>query len=148
MALLAAFAVRDDRDTTLPEFLDTIFASSVGQAVGPDPDDVAGFEEFYSRYREGLSIERAAVEAQVRQNLTVSVDGFADEIRSRVSVVTVPEAGAEPFDLEVAGIEQEADEGLFVVGIAADVGHDDDAGFGGGGGGGECERQDGGDNCQ
>ena len=63
MALLAAFAGRDDRSIRLPEFLDRVLANAAGPAVAPDPEDVAGFEAFFERYRAGLAIERAAVES-------------------------------------------------------------------------------------
>ncbi|MEJ2275146.1 MAG: hypothetical protein P8Y01_11325, partial [Woeseiaceae bacterium] len=62
MALLAAYAARDDSDLSLADFLDRLLGESIGNAVVPDPDDVAGFETFYARYREGLAIEAAAVE--------------------------------------------------------------------------------------
>ncbi|MEJ2258700.1 MAG: FGGY-family carbohydrate kinase, partial [Woeseiaceae bacterium] len=62
MALLAAYAARDDSDLSLADFLDRLLGESIGNAVVPDPDDVAGFETFYARYREGLAIEAAAVD--------------------------------------------------------------------------------------
>ncbi len=62
MALLAAYAGRTDRSTSLADFLDEVFASSPGSVVEPDPEDVRGFETFFRRYTEGLPIEAAAVE--------------------------------------------------------------------------------------
>ncbi len=62
IALLASFMTRENRDESLPEFLKKIFAASMGEAVRPDPVDVAGFERFLERYHGGLAIERAAVE--------------------------------------------------------------------------------------
>ena len=62
MALLAAYAARDDRDLSLADFLDARLGDSIGNAVAPDPDDVAGFEAFFARYKDGLAIEAAAVE--------------------------------------------------------------------------------------
>jgi sugar (pentulose or hexulose) kinase len=62
MALLAAYAARDDRDLSLADFLDARLGDSIGDAVAPDPDDVAGFEAFFARYKDGLAIEAAAVE--------------------------------------------------------------------------------------
>lgn len=62
IALLAAFMTRENRQESLPEFLKPIFAGSMGEAVQPDPADVAGFERFFERYHQGLPIERAAVE--------------------------------------------------------------------------------------
>jgi hypothetical protein len=79
-----------------------------------------------------------AVEAEVFDDLAVGLDAFADQIGPGDLVVAVAEAGAEALGLEVAGVEEEADERLHVVRVAADVGHDDDAGFlfvGDGGGG-------------
>ncbi len=63
MALLAAFALREERSTTLPEFLDAALADAVGPALAPDQNDMKGFDEFYARYHRGITIERAAVEA-------------------------------------------------------------------------------------
>lgn len=62
MALLAAFAVREDRTTSLPEFLDRFFATGSGGVFTPTEDDIAGFNAFHARYRAGLPIERTAVE--------------------------------------------------------------------------------------
>ena len=61
IALLASYMTRDNRDASLPEFLKQVFADSMGQAVEPDPSDVAGFDQFFDRYHKGLAIERAAV---------------------------------------------------------------------------------------
>ncbi|MDE0837994.1 MAG: FGGY-family carbohydrate kinase, partial [Kiritimatiellae bacterium] len=63
IALLASFMTRENRDTSLPAFLDAVFKGSIGKAVQPDPEDVAGFEQFFERYHKGLAIERAAVES-------------------------------------------------------------------------------------
>ena len=63
IALLAAFMMRDTRDQSLPEFLDLVFADSMGDAVDPDPVDVEGFMQFFDRYHLGLSIEKAAINA-------------------------------------------------------------------------------------
>ncbi|WP_269537543.1 xylulokinase [Cerasicoccus fimbriatus] len=63
IALLAAYMMRADQAMTLPEFLKPVFADSMGAAVEPDPEDVAGFLRFFERYHRGLSIERAAVDA-------------------------------------------------------------------------------------
>ena len=61
MALLAAFAVREQRDTRLPEFLDAVIGDSIGAPVAPTPADVEGFNRFFQRYTAGLPIEAAAV---------------------------------------------------------------------------------------
>ncbi len=63
IALLASYMTRENRDASLPEFLKEIFAESMGEAVEPDPSDVAGFDQFFARYHKGLAIERAAVES-------------------------------------------------------------------------------------
>jgi len=63
MALLAAYMIREDRDQALSEFLALIFAESMGQPVEPDAEDVAGFERYFKRYKQGLAIERTAVES-------------------------------------------------------------------------------------
>lgn len=62
IALLAAFMKREDTDQSLPGFLDPIFAGSIGEAIHPDPIDVAGFDQFFERYQAGLAIEQAAVD--------------------------------------------------------------------------------------
>jgi len=63
IALLAAYMTRANKQESLPEFLKPIFAGSMGEAVKPDPADVAGFERFFERYHKGLPIEQAAVES-------------------------------------------------------------------------------------
>ena len=48
---------------SLADFLnENVFAGQSGIRIEPDPKDVAGFDTFMTRYTEGLSIERAAVE--------------------------------------------------------------------------------------
>ncbi len=55
--------------------------------------------------------------------------------------------GDESFDFELVGMEEQADEGLLVIGISADVGEDEQAGWGsldfGLGSGGSGEQEDG-----
>ena len=63
MALLAAFMVREDRDRSLPDYLDARIARSIGKPVKPNPKDVAGFNAFLVRHRRGLAAEREAVKA-------------------------------------------------------------------------------------
>jgi sugar (pentulose or hexulose) kinase len=63
MAVLAAYLLRDDPAQSLPDYLDTRIAGSIGAPVAPDPRDVAGFEAFYARHTAGLAIEREAVRA-------------------------------------------------------------------------------------
>ncbi len=61
MALLAAFLLRENQQESLPDFLDHLISDSIGDAVEPDPEDVKGFDTFFKRYHEGLSIEREAL---------------------------------------------------------------------------------------
>lgn len=62
MALLAAYSVRDNRETALPDFLDEMIGDSIGRAIAPLPEDVDGFNRYFQRYTAGLPIEAAAVE--------------------------------------------------------------------------------------
>lgn len=63
MALLAAYMLRADAEQALPDYLDELVAGSIGEPVQPDPRDVKGFNEFFARHREGLAIERQAVQS-------------------------------------------------------------------------------------
>ncbi|HEX5828467.1 MAG TPA: FGGY-family carbohydrate kinase [Candidatus Limnocylindrales bacterium] len=63
MAVLAAFMLREDASQSLPDYLDSRIAGSMGEAVAPDPRDVKGFDTFFARHRAGLAIERAAIDA-------------------------------------------------------------------------------------
>lgn len=62
MALLAAYLARNDEAIDLADFLDDIIGESIGEAVAPNPADVAGFNRFFERYKAGLPVEAAAVE--------------------------------------------------------------------------------------
>ncbi len=62
IALLASFLNQRTQGKTLPEFLDTVFGDATGEPVAPDAADVKGFNEFFTRYHQGLVIERAAVD--------------------------------------------------------------------------------------
>lgn len=62
IALLAAYRVQKRDGQSLVDFLKPVFADSISEALAPDPADVAGFEQFFERYRSGLAIERAAVD--------------------------------------------------------------------------------------
>ena len=63
IALLAAYMKNKEEAETLPEYLnDKIFHGEEGSAMQPDEADVEGFETFMKDYRNGLAIERAAVE--------------------------------------------------------------------------------------
>ncbi len=64
IALLASFRLRQADSESLEEYLTTrVFAGGAADTVDPDPTDVAGFASFMDRYRRGVAIERAAVEA-------------------------------------------------------------------------------------
>lgn len=64
IALLASYMLRKNPGETLAEYLEQrIFAGNAGTMLKPEPEDVEGFNTFIRRYREGLSIERAAVDA-------------------------------------------------------------------------------------
>ena len=62
IALLASYHLNKDGES-LEEFLnENIFTDQKEKIVEPDPADVEGFEEFMQRYKNGLAVERAAVE--------------------------------------------------------------------------------------
>lgn len=63
MALLAAYLIRENRELSLPDYLDAALDGGVGEALPPDPKDVEGFNVFFERYHRGLNIEAAAVDA-------------------------------------------------------------------------------------
>ncbi|WFB36242.1 FGGY-family carbohydrate kinase [Kiritimatiellota bacterium B12222] len=63
MALLAGFAVRENRTETLPDFLHKVFEGRMSEPLAPNPEDVAGFESYFKRYHQGLDIEQAAIDA-------------------------------------------------------------------------------------
>jgi len=62
ISLLASYMARKNKDETLPAFLEQVFDGSLSKAVKPDPLDVQGFNIFFERYKNGLPVERAAVE--------------------------------------------------------------------------------------
>ena len=62
IALLAAYMGCKNDGETLEAFLsDRIFADSAVNTVEPDPADVKGFEEYLTRYKAALEVEKAAV---------------------------------------------------------------------------------------
>ncbi len=65
IAVLASYMVNKQAGETLDDFLNNkIFAGQQGTTIAPNPQDVAGFDAFIeNRYKAGLSIERAAVDA-------------------------------------------------------------------------------------
>lgn len=62
MAVLADYLWYADQP--LDEFLDArVFADAASTTENPDENDVAGFEEFFDRFRKGLPIEHVAIES-------------------------------------------------------------------------------------
>lgn len=63
MALLAAYRLYKSGGETLESYLsDKVFAAAEATAISPDIDDARGFATFMERYKNGLGIERAAVD--------------------------------------------------------------------------------------
>jgi len=63
IALLAAFMLRKSAGETLEAYLAAkVFASAKALTLAPDQKDVDGFAAFMERYKQGLAIEKAAVE--------------------------------------------------------------------------------------
>lgn len=62
MALLASYRMKKMDGESLEDYLSNrVFSEGQGKIVEPDPEGVKGFDQFITRYKEGLSIERAAV---------------------------------------------------------------------------------------
>lgn len=63
IALLAAYMSNKSANEPLESYLaKKVFAAEKGSTITPDPKDVAGFAAFMERYKQGLAIERAAVD--------------------------------------------------------------------------------------
>lgn len=63
IALLAAYMNKKESGETLADYLENkVFAGQEGSVMQPIPEDVQGFEAYIERFKEGLAIERAAVE--------------------------------------------------------------------------------------
>lgn len=63
IAVLASYLVNKEEGEALEDYLNNkVFAGQEGEEVQPDERDVQGFDEFMVRYKDGLAIERAAVE--------------------------------------------------------------------------------------
>lgn len=62
IALLAAYLL-DHQERDLATYLsEAVFGTQQGTTIEPLAEDVAGFEEYVARYRQGLAIEQAAVD--------------------------------------------------------------------------------------
>ena len=62
MALLAAY-MREGAHESLNAYLaEKVFKSSNFETLTPDPSEVEGFDSFMARYRQGLAVERLAIE--------------------------------------------------------------------------------------
>jgi len=62
-ALLAAYMAGNSKRQSLPDYLDDHIAGSIGEAIQPDPSEVAGFQDYLVRYKRGLAIEAEALKA-------------------------------------------------------------------------------------
>ena len=63
MAILALYLV-DGQGTSLEDFLaDRVFSREKATTVEPNPEDMAGFDRFFARYKASLAVQRAAIEA-------------------------------------------------------------------------------------
>ncbi len=60
IALLAAFSVRPQEET-LPSFLKEVFGEDRSEATVATEEEKDGFQAFFKRYHQGLTIEQAAV---------------------------------------------------------------------------------------
>ncbi len=64
IALLASYMLHKEEDEPLEDWLSNkVFASENGTTIAPDQRDINGFTAFMERYKKGLVIERAAVDA-------------------------------------------------------------------------------------
>lgn len=61
MALLASYMIHRGDGESLQQYLaQKVFSGNAGATEKPDAEDVAGFERFIQRYKEGIAIEMAA----------------------------------------------------------------------------------------
>jgi sugar (pentulose or hexulose) kinase len=64
IALLASYMLHKEENETLEDWLSIkVFASENGTTIAPDQRDIESFMAFMERYKKGLVIERAAVDA-------------------------------------------------------------------------------------
>jgi sugar (pentulose or hexulose) kinase len=64
IALLASYMLHKEQQEPLEDYLaNKVFAGEKGTTISPAARDVEGFDAFMQRYKKGLNIERAAVDA-------------------------------------------------------------------------------------
>jgi sugar (pentulose or hexulose) kinase len=64
IALLAAYMLHKAKNESLETYLsDKVFSEEMAMTIAPDSKDIDGFTAFMERYKKGLIIERAAVDA-------------------------------------------------------------------------------------
>jgi sugar (pentulose or hexulose) kinase len=64
IALLASYMLNKEENEPLEAYLShKVFAEANSTTIAPDPRDVDGFTAFMERYKEGLAIEKTAVDA-------------------------------------------------------------------------------------
>jgi sugar (pentulose or hexulose) kinase len=86
IALLASYMLHKEENESLEAFLSNkVFAGDKSTTVAPDPADVDGFAAFMERYKEGLAIEKTAVDALKTKVLCVSrrIGSFTHDCRSK-----------------------------------------------------------------
>ena len=63
IGILAAYMKNKEESESLSAYLENkVFAGKESTQIAPEPEGTAGFEAFMERYKNGLAIERAAVE--------------------------------------------------------------------------------------
>ncbi|HBR29819.1 MAG TPA: hypothetical protein DD789_10340 [Firmicutes bacterium] len=63
IALLAAYMKNRANDETFEAYLDQkVFAQQSLSLIEPKEEDIEGFNKFLQRYKDGLNIEKAAIE--------------------------------------------------------------------------------------
>lgn len=66
IALLAAYMINKKNGETLAQYLDNnVFSGMPGITIAPDEKDADGFNKFIERYKNGLTIERAAIDSGI-----------------------------------------------------------------------------------
>lgn len=66
IALLAAYMINKKNGETLAQYLDNnVFSDMPGITIAPEERDADGFNKFIERYKNGLTIERAAIDSSI-----------------------------------------------------------------------------------